>query len=80
VIHLLDQRSELLEWLGERAEINQLLELDAQARSLALPNEEATGTLLRYETHLHRHSIAPWTNWSAGNGVVREKMYLRRST
>ncbi len=54
VIHLLDQRSELLEWLGERAEINQLLELDAQARSLVLPNEEATGTLLRYETHLHR--------------------------
>ena len=38
------------EWAKE----NQLRELDAQLRSLALPDEAATDKVLRYETHLDR--------------------------
>jgi len=54
VIGLIDRRSEMLEWLREHAEKNLRMELDAKARSLALPDRAATDTLLRYETHLDR--------------------------
>lgn len=54
VMALLDQRAQYLQWRGERAEMNQVLDLRAEAKSRALPNETATGTLLRYETHLDR--------------------------
>jgi tetratricopeptide (TPR) repeat protein len=54
VISLLDQRLKTLELLTRVAKNNQWLALDAQARSLALPNEGATERILRYETHLDR--------------------------
>lgn len=54
VISLLDHNSKTLEWLDEVAEKNRLLELDAQVRSLALPDDAATDKILRYETHLDR--------------------------
>jgi hypothetical protein len=54
VISMLDERLASLEQLGQSAMHNLSLELDAEVRSLALPDEGATDKVLRYETHLDR--------------------------
>jgi len=53
-IRLLDRQLEALDLFDEWAKENGLPELDAQVRSLALPDEGATDKILRYETHLDR--------------------------
>jgi hypothetical protein len=53
-IRLLDTRLELMKCLLELAEKNATNEIDAQTRSLALPDEAATDKVIRYEAHLNR--------------------------
>jgi hypothetical protein len=53
-ISVLDERLEVLKLLDQSAMNNRSLELDAEVRSLALPDEGAASKVLRYETHLDR--------------------------
>jgi len=53
-IRLLQRRLKWLKMLLDSAETNRTLELDAQVRSLASPDEGASDRVLRYETHLDR--------------------------
>src|SRR5437762_2179469 len=48
------ERLEALDLFNGWVKENGLRELDAQVRSLALPDESATDKILRYETHLDR--------------------------
>src|SRR5882724_13457504 len=78
VIHLLDQRRN--SWNGSASAQRSTNYLNWTPRRGAsfCPMRKLRARFSATKLTCTANSIAPWTKWSVGNGVVREKMYLRR--